>query len=123
MASDSGGEAMHTPEPWSVAFGPDLGGGWQIEPSFVRAGTGLVVCERSFSVNPAEAKANAERIVQCVNALAGVPDPARALEAARKALEVCDDWIGRQTMTSGAAACLSEIRASLALLGPGEEKS
>jgi hypothetical protein len=59
-------------------------------------------------------KENAARIVACVNALAGIADPAAAIKAAREALEHACDTVPQ----SGAERMfIEECRRALALLG------
>ena len=73
--------AEHTKEPW--AFVP-----WHIEegPSAVRAPEGWLICTTSSD-------ANARRIVACVNALAGIPDPAAFVQAARGMREALESLL------------------------------
>ena len=66
----------HSPEPWSTC---------KYHAWSISAG------ERSDIIHAATDndeldEANAERAVQCVNACAGIPDPAAALKLAREAL-------------------------------------
>ena len=83
--------AEHTKEPWEVQpshedsalfiIGSNLGGlvgaahGW---PSEIESG------------NHSRIEANARRIVACVNALAGIPDPAAFVQAARGMREAAE---------------------------------
>lgn len=60
----------------------------------------------------ATAKANAERIVACVNACAGIPDPAAAIRAAERALRSVLAQCG------GDDDAFPEVRAALKLF-PG----
>ena len=68
-------QQLHAPEPWAIsvdACGP-------AESSTI-CSTGDVICECGWETGTpaeqAEAAANAERIVACVNACAGIEDPA-----------------------------------------------
>jgi len=71
----------HTPEPWNISDDSEL---------YIEDYNGNDIGDVFLSDHP---KADAERIVACVNALAGVPDPAafvkshaELLESARKVL-------------------------------------
>jgi hypothetical protein len=71
----------HTPEPWHI-------GGFRPELPMVYGSDGQVAsdCSRILRRSPEEQKANAERIVACVNALAGlnpeaIKDVVEALES------------------------------------------
>ena len=72
-------DAQHTPEPWEVGRN-----GWQVYPRPELPGTIAAADERK---QPSEQVANAERIVACVNALAGIDDPETALRELREACE------------------------------------
>lgn len=70
---------QHTPEPW---------------PNPVYYSGGIATLEPITFTSQGDAcmtHADANRTVQCVNACAGIADPAAALEAARDALEAFDD--------------------------------
>lgn len=64
-------------------------------------------------------EANAARIVACVNALAGVPDPARAVEAARVALCEAIERLQCAVMDSRDLDTVEKCRSALAGLGGG----
>ena len=83
----------HTPEPWkalpheSVVF--IMAGEYANGTAAASAATPCVGCCDRYCHGPLhEVQANADRIVACVNAMAGIPDPAaemarlRAVEAA-----------------------------------------
>lgn len=72
--------------------------------------------------------ADGERIVTCVNALAGIADPAAAIEAAREALGACEGFLTRtiDRLDEGQRGCWAEdaealrditVRDALAQLG------
>jgi hypothetical protein len=69
----------HTPEPWSQSdtwvFAADR--------EFISVSFG----HKQFTDQRASAKANAERIVACVNALAGIEDPEAFVKEAKAALQ------------------------------------
>lgn len=74
--------AAHTPEPWimhadSVRF-----------PFVVQNAASQCLLETGQNgyIDPATHKANAERIVSCVNACSGMADPAAEIKALREAL-------------------------------------
>jgi len=69
----------HTPEPWE-ARRADHWGSYRIRPAEIWLGA-------SSSMAEDEQAANAARIVKCVNACAGIENPAEAIRAAREALE------------------------------------
>ncbi len=95
--NDGDGKVLgHTPEPWDVCDSDNS--------SFVHVETrhdhsieaGRQICTVNRG-NRAERLSNAGRIADCVNALAGIPDPAEALKVAREALSllmknVYPDW-------------------------------
>lgn len=62
-------EPKHTPEPWR------------------KQGTGLIIGGRAECLAECYAAINADRIVACVNAMAGIPGPAAYVEKVRTALE------------------------------------
>lgn len=81
--------SKHTPEPWAVGVGVD--GKWGRHHASVRTDNipFPIASTMFFGITPQEeCEANAARVVACVNALAGIPDPAaemarlRAVEAA-----------------------------------------
>lgn len=86
----------HSPEPW--ALNPYDGGAPEIYGFSHRGQTRAIarVLYHNGSEDP-EVRANAHRIVACVNALAGIEDPAAAIAAAREALEACRDHIAGMT--------------------------
>jgi hypothetical protein len=70
----------HTREPWE-AHQADPFGSFRIAPSEIWLGA----CS---SLAKGEQGANAARIVECVNACAGIENPGEAIPAARRALEL-----------------------------------
>ena len=85
--------STHTPEPWAVGVGVD--GTWGRHHAHVRTDNIPLPIASTvfFGITPREeCEANAARIVACVNALAGIPDPAaemarlRAVEASRETM-------------------------------------
>lgn len=89
-------ESKWTPTPWRV--GASSGGYMKDFPGHVvdQPGERLVANTCGYSTNTDngehvdENHANAERIVACVNALAGVGDPQAFVEAASKAMAALD---------------------------------
>lgn len=79
----------HTSEPWEAS-----GNGIhkRISPRFA---------ECVAITDGPKRKENGKRIVQCVNALAGIDDPAAALDAIREALKPICQPLGDETETSG----------------------
>lgn len=57
------------------------------------------------------------RAVACVNACAGIPDPAAAIQAAREALAQCELFVG---CTPHDAAFFNRIQKALNLLTPSK---
>ncbi len=96
----------HTPEPWSHNVGDPAG-----DPTDSRIYSG------DCSVTEATGPADAARIVACVNACAGITDPAATLAEVRKTLERCIMALA----ANGAPNCeaAKESRAALAKLGKG----
>ena len=84
-------ERTHTPEPWKVGF--DDGSGAKAdrrEGAWICAGVDDVVVRggESFGLNfGVQAQPDAERIVSCVNACAGMADPAATITALTEALK------------------------------------
>ena len=91
------GEGRHTPEPWRVSDdGHRIYAG---EP----ADSIAEECRRNVAsfgghsndgTKQRQDRANARRIVQCVNACQGIPDPKAAIQAVRKALKYLEyaEW-------------------------------
>ena len=72
----------HTPEPWRVEE-------WTCHaPTCIRAGDVTVADCSGFGRYADETIPDAARIVQCVNACAGIEDPAAALKMAKDALNL-----------------------------------
>jgi hypothetical protein len=78
----------HTPEPWkvlpheSVVF--IMAGGYANGTTPASAATPCVACCDRYCHGPAdEVQANGDRIVACVNALAGIPNPAAEMARLR----------------------------------------
>lgn len=63
------------------------------------------------------AEANAERAVACVRACKGIPDPAAAIEAARKALEKMFNAIGVAIACQGMTASVRDLCVSARTAG------
>lgn len=76
-------QPKHTPEPWDDA---------SQYPGFksirIFAKTHFIATVGNTDDTKAQTEANAARIVTCVNALAGIPDPAATLKAVREALAI-----------------------------------
>lgn len=70
--------SAHTPEPWHLEERGTIECGQKLNSGFIVADIGG--CGPDFP-------ANGKRIIQCVNALANIPDPAEALRMAREALD------------------------------------
>ena len=84
-------EKKHTPEPWSWGFEDKsviyIQGPGEHEDHVLWSEI-CPACQRSGSRCTAPSDANAERIIDCVNALAGVDDPAAFVEAVGALLDV-----------------------------------
>jgi hypothetical protein len=87
--------SKHTPEPWGMR-GPSAGGvGLERAPDYIitppdfndRLASGGMTELVAFVDN----EDNLHRIVACVNALAGIPDPAAFVKAARDATALLDE--------------------------------
>ena len=76
----------HTPEPWT-AHQADSFGSFKITPAEIWLGA----CS---SMAKGEQRANAARIVECVNACAGIESPGEAIREAREALDTLTLVIG-----------------------------
>ena len=65
---------------------------------------------------------DSERIIACVNALAGIPDPAAALRAAREALEQAESAGCFSVGKAPDCHCIAcRARAALSMLTPAGE--
>jgi hypothetical protein len=99
----------HTPGPWRIAAGVVI-------CAADHAGNSAQVATTQYSAFTwEEEERNAERIVSCVNACAGIEDPAAYIEAMRRELrrlvDLCDT---EATMFDGSNP---DTRAAHALLG------
>lgn len=119
------GETMthqHTPEPWAMVQ-------HDYRPRIITEGARPYVLAEIRRIHyplpdedphDREADANARRIVACVNACAGIPDPEKAIPALVEALRKVDKITGS---TGGAPAMVREFkfhaRQALAMLGEG----
>jgi hypothetical protein len=99
MQTTESQEMKHTPEPWE-----QMGGSSAIvavsELERDEDGNRVAVAQCGDEISPLaglkygdERDANAARIVSCVNACAGLADPAEALRVAREALELAELWL------------------------------
>ena len=93
-------EARHTPEPWAVhEWGsPGSGRRFGIETADQRHGLAAIAPNETAStmLSMDEHRANAHRIVACVNACAGIADPSVVPELL-VALEKCVAELGHAT--------------------------
>ncbi len=95
----------HTPEPWSFvedgggsAFSFEIRADRRDHGGQIR-GIALVYADNPDDGSPGtEDTANAARIVQCVNACAGLDNPAEAIRAAREALLATLDYLQRPSV-------------------------
>lgn len=102
-------ETKHTPEPWEIA-GPyprvtiGVAVPEEDDPSVGHYGFApiLQLIESAEAYGNCDLVPNAARIVACVNALAGVDDPAAELTRLRELRAACDAWreAGRQAALS-----------------------
>jgi hypothetical protein len=97
-------KTQHAPEPWRNEYG-----------TITAAQVGLLKPIVANVTHRRDREANAQRIVECVNALAGVADPASAITAAREALERSRNWLASYP-GGGALPALDQVCAALALL-------
>lgn len=91
--------SKHTPGPWAIQRPLD---------KIVVATSNGVAAEVKFN----NREANAARIVECVNALEGVENPARAIELAREQLEfllIAADKRGLTALVKGAQEALAAL--------------
>lgn len=109
----------HTPEPWVVR---NVGSRSEPMMNIYAARIAgreprhhVAIVATGDSPQPME-DANAARIVSCVNALAGIPDPEAAIKAVREALELValaetfGDEYGLYLMPHTAEKCLAALR-------------
>jgi hypothetical protein len=73
--------AKHTPEPWNYQEKSD------VYTHYIRAGENEYVCGCGAQDSTGKAERNARRIVQCVNACAGITDPAAHITGLENQLE------------------------------------
>lgn len=105
----------HTPGPWAAVDERDGGVlAFRIASSKGTDAVAHVVGYTDVEGNDPTTEANAARIVQCVNALEGVADPAAVLAEVRAALTDARDRLAGMT---GVPDPLPRVRAALALLG------
>lgn len=108
----------HVAEPWEVSHRAKAG-----EDAVIAAkNRPLTICQvhdfgaESMEHTTAEANANANRIVACVNALAGVKDPAAAISDVRATIRGAIEWANdRGYATDDQPWCA--LSAALASLG------
>ena len=115
----------HTPEPWHVSH--DLGEGISIAHEIApHCGKLIPLAEAKFWLSAKEpdaretAHANAHRIVACVNACAGMADPAAEIAALRVALEIAAttlETVWKERDPKNIAAKCASQRARTALKG------
>jgi len=116
--SGVGSSSTHTPGPWRVE-GADI----RCEPD--EHDTGTFVAEMQSSRGPAETRANAARIVACVNALEGVACPAEFVRKTRQALTWnLEVFLEMREQAEGPNpsdwTCIDATRAALAAFSAGE---
>jgi hypothetical protein len=99
----------HAPEPWAKrAYTRHL----QVHDAIGC----VVVVTTGTDFAPSKNRANVERIVACVNACAGIADPAAALAAARDALREADAALAEEDFRPWSPA-RAAIRTALDALG------
>lgn len=76
--------SKHTPEPWKTCTNGT--GGYSPGPADPKALEELMHGKRSPAKSAELQLANVDRCVACVNALAGIPDPAAFVSAVRAAV-------------------------------------
>ncbi len=109
--------SAHTPTPWDYV----QGGRTKLCHVETRHdnphGAGLPVCSI-----PAKREHDADRIVECVNACAGIADPADAIQAARRAIQFCIQAMHTSGITSvpGSLSIQATADASAALAKLGK---
>lgn len=104
----------HTPEPWHTE-------GAHIEPAFLDRDGHIARCYADVGSADLD-RANAARAVACVNACAGIEDPAAALAAAREELAALATMLesfsaSGEVYYRGFDRSAAFARAALALLG------
>jgi hypothetical protein len=105
--------AKHTPAPWRVNFA--------MGPAIFEArdpeGIGMLRVDLDTDVSSVDAHANANRILECVNACEGIDEPAEMIEACRLLLDFLSGTVadqGKVTVTCGSAVdkAIMRLRAS-----------
>ena len=99
-------ESKHTPEPWRLAVGNGR--------RRVMAGSGSVTTAVDPRADDNRARANANRIVACVNGCKGIPDPETDVPELVAALRDIGDYLGD---SADAHRLAQKARAALAKLG------
>ena len=123
--------STHTPEPWSIGSGSHVSGMWsgmiRIESLEDFHSNGVdypdgstksytnVVCGTTGHSDTA--RANMLRIVECVNALAGVEDPAAAIREAMEAMKSLIEGWDFDEIGQVDGELVERLRAALAKLG------
>ncbi len=110
----------HTPTPWKPtkfgqagSYGASLLGPADVSIAhFADNGT---YGKESYSITKKEAEANAARAAECVNACAGIQDPAKAIEDATQALGLLCEFAKNKGWEGSA---WDDAKAALQLLTP-----
>lgn len=94
----------HTNEPWDIMPGRSL---LHVESSSAAPKAGEPVCSI-----PLKREADADRIVACVNALAGVSDPAALVASWHEMLATLDDVVRAGLGSKSYAGLIARARAA-----------
>ncbi len=100
--------SQHTPEPWHQSSRYLYDKDWHTLAAF---------CTTNRDAPPEQDIANTQRIVACVNACAGIADPAATLAALRALLDDVADMLEDRIGYDNTAA---HVRSMRALLGGAE---
>lgn len=114
--------STHTPEPWSLFTNrhPETNGKpWGCIESKSHPAGGAGVCPSGINTywSGEIGRANAARIVACVNALAGVEDPAAAIREAMEAMKSLIEGWDFDEIGQFDGELVERLRAALAKLG------
>lgn len=101
-------EQKHTPEPWKL----DIRNAEECICSTNYTETCVVALNDMYSNVYEKNLANAQRIVDCVNAMQGIENPIERMRCLKEELEYCQSWLNTYFDT-GSDRCLEQAVSKL----------